>query len=53
MAHRNVRGAHLQVHVAIAAGRRRQDSLLAERDDLVRRIKDKGWTFKPVAKTIL
>ena len=52
MVGRNGRWRHLQVHIAIASGRRRSYSVPTEWGDVVRGTKDQGWQAFTTAKVI-
>ena len=52
MVGRNGRWHHLQVHIAIASGRRRSYSVPTEWSDVVCGVKDQGWQAFTTAKVI-
>ena len=52
MVGRNGRWHHLQVHIAIASGRRRSYSVPTEWGDVVRGAKNQGWQAFTTAKVI-
>lgn len=52
MVGRNGRWHYLQVHIAIASGRRRSYSVPTEWGDVVRGAKDQGWQAFTTAKVI-
>ena len=52
MVGRNGRWHHLQVHIAIASGRRRSYSVPAQWGDVVCGTKDQGWQAFTTAKVI-